>query len=115
MTLKERLSTIGQVFSKPKTIEIVKEVKVQEKTVLGGFIDFYQTGLSDETRISKKLIAANTGWVYRNTDVIAKEVSTIEFELFSVRTVGDEIVFNPIMQHPILDLLDRFNEFTTAS
>ncbi len=115
MTLKERLSTIGQVFSKPKTIEIIKEVKVHEKTVLGGFIDFYQTGLSDETRISKKLIAANTGWVYRNTDVIAKEVSTIEFELFSVKTVGEEIVFNPIMQHPILDLLDRFNEFTTAS
>lgn len=118
MTLRERLSTIGQAFSRfvgPTTVEVVKEVEKEDKSILGGFIDFNQRGLSDTVRISQKLLAANTGWVYRNNDVIAREVSKIEFELFTVKVVEDEILFNPILQHPILDLLDRFNEFTSAS
>lgn len=61
------------------------------------------------------MLKANQGWVFKNNDVIAKEVSTIEFELFSVRQVGGEVEFTPIVQHPLLDALDRFNEFTSAA
>lgn len=82
---------------------------------MGGFLEFGQRPLTDETTVSSKVLKANRGWVYRNNDVIAKEVATIEFELFRVRVVGQEIVYDPILQSPILDLLDRFNEFTAAS
>lgn len=112
MTLRDRLLTIGQGFFKPKTIIVEKK----EKGVLGGYVDLFQNNaLVTATKASQKLLGANTGWVYRNNDVIAKEVANIEFELFTTRIVGKEIVFDPILQHPILDALDRFNEFTAAS
>lgn len=116
MTIRERLQTIGQALTgKSQVKEIVKVVKEAEKTILGGFVDFTKTGLSDETRVSSKVLQANTGWVYRNTDVIASEVGTIEFKLYSARLVGNEIQYDPITSHLILDALDRFNEFTDAS
>lgn len=117
MTLRERLSSIGLAFrGKLPTKEVIKEVQAEQKSVLGGYIDLFKnSGLVTESRVSDKLLAANQGWVYRNNDVIAKEVATIEFELFTTRIVGQEIVFNPITTHPLLDALDRFNEFTDAS
>lgn len=93
-----------------------KKVKTKEKGVLGGYVDLFQnSALVTNTKASDKLLNANTGWVYRNNDVIAKEISGIEFELYTTRIVGKEIIFDPILQHPILDALDRFNEFTAAS
>lgn len=115
MTLRERLSIIGQAFRRSKEAPVVKEVKEKQKAFLGGLLQWGPSKLSDEKRISAKLLEANKGWVYRNNDVIAKEVATIEFELFSVKLVAGDIVYDPIMQHPILDALDRFNEFTDAS
>lgn len=117
MTIRERLSTIGRgLIGKPDPVkEVVKIVKEAEKSILGGFVDFSKHGLSDEARVSSKVLAANTGWVYRNTDVIASEVGTIEFKLYSARLVGNEIDYQPITNHPLLDVLDRFNEFTDAS
>lgn len=86
-----------------------------DKSILGGQIDFASTALTSDTRASSKLMKANTGWVYRNNDVIAQEIGAIEFELYMMKIVGNEIEMVEINQHPILDALDRFNEFTTAS
>lgn len=113
MTLRERFQIIGQGLL-GKTQQVKKVVpKKKEKDVLGGFIDFQMNQLSDETKVSKKLLAANTGWVFRNNDVIAKEVAQLEYELYSVRVVGKELDFVEIDQHPLLEVLDRMNEFTT--
>lgn len=119
MTIRERLQIVGQALTGSlPTKEIVREVKVKdkEKSILGGFVDLFgNNSLSTETRISSKLLEANTSWVYKNNDVIAKEVGQIEFKLYTVRIVKQDIVLNPILQHPLLDALDRFNEFTAAS
>lgn len=82
---------------------------------MGGFLEFGGNELTTETTVSGKLLAANKGWVYRNNDVIAKEVANIEFELFRMNLKGGEIVYDPIIQHPLLDILDQFNEFTSSS
>lgn len=116
MTIRERLRNIGLAIRGRDTVkEIVKVVKEAEKSIIGGTANFGITGLSDEARVSTKVLRANSGWVYRNTDVIASEVGTIEFKLYTARIVGNEIQYNPITSHPILDALDRFNEFTDAS
>lgn len=120
MTIQERLRIIGQAFrGKQDVKEVTKEVikKIEEKSISGSTVDLFtrKTGLSDDTRVSSKTLAANKGWVYKNTDVIAKEVSSIEFELYKTRIVQGEVVYDRIWQNPLLDALDRFNEFTTAS
>ncbi len=83
--------------------------------ILGGVVDFPAGALSNETSISGKLLKANKEWVYRNNDVIAMEVSKMEFELYSVGLSGGEIVYNEIESHPLLDLLDKPNYETTKS
>lgn len=118
--MKINIPFVGPVFigRNAEVKEIIKEVqKAKEKGTLGGTVDIFNPNntLVTETKASDKLLKANDGWVYKNNDVIAKEVGTIEFELFTTRIVGDEIVFNPITTHPLLDALDRFNEFTAAS
>lgn len=80
--------------------------------ILGGFLDFSNAKLSNEKTISTKILLANKGWVYRNNDVIAQEVSKIEFELYAVGLSAGEIVYNEIETHPLLDLLDKPNEET---
>ena len=114
--MKIKLPILGEVYAgKPKTETVIKEIEKKEKSIGGGFLDFGQTGLTGETSISTKLLQANVGWVYRNNDVIAKEVANIEFELYRVNIRGGEIVYDPVISHPLLDALDRFNEFTSAS
>lgn len=118
--MKLKLPLIGEIKTgiDAQNIEIIKEVKKevrkQAKSVTGGFLDFSKKELVDETQVSSKVLEANKGWVYRNNDVIAKEVANIEFELYKVRTVRDEVVYERIYSHPLLDALDRFNEFTSA-
>lgn len=82
---------------------------------LGGLLDLSQTGLSGEKSISTKLLKANEGWVYRNNDVIAQEVSKIEFELYTMGLSGGQIVYNEVTSHPLLDLLDKPNDETEKS
>jgi HK97 family phage portal protein len=84
-------------------------------SVLGGMVSFSNDRLSNEKTISTKILQANRGWVYRNNDAIAKEVSKMEFELYTIGLSQGEIVYNPIESHPLLDLLDKFNEETTTS
>jgi len=117
VTIKERLQTIGQAIRGEKdtqVVEVIKEIEKKAKTVTGGFLDFTNKDLVSETQVSSKVLEANKGWVYRNNDVIAKEVAMIEFELYRVRTVRDEVVYEEIHNHPLLDALDKFNEFTSS-
>jgi len=108
VTIKERLQTIGQAIRGEKdtqVVEVIKEIEKKAKTVTGGFLDFTNKDLVSETQVSSKVLEANKGWVYRNNDVIAKEVGSIEFELYKVKTVRDEIVYDRIFSHPLLDAL----------
>lgn len=98
-----------------ETPRIPKRVKEKFLDVLGGLVDFGSNRLSGEKSISTKLLQANREWVYRNNDVIAQEVSKIEFELFTIGLSGGEIVYNKVESHPLLDLLDKPNEETTKS
>lgn len=113
--MKVKLPIIGQVsINEPAE---VKEVAAKDKffDLLGGFLQFSPSRLSGEKSISTKILQANKGWVYRNNDVIAQEVSKIEFELYTVGLSGGEIVYNEVKSHPLLDLLDKPNAETQKS
>lgn len=97
---KQELSDIGK-----KSIE-----------VLGGILDIPESNaLSTETTVSKKLLKANKEWVFRNNDVIAMEVSKIEFELYQLGLKDGEITFTEVESHPLLDLLDKPNAESTKA
>ena len=97
-----------------KTVE-----KVIEKSSLGelgaGFLDLGNKALVSETTVSTKLINSFKGWVFANVSVLAEEVSKMEFELYKVVVVKGETQYQEIKQHPLLDLLDKPNPFTTTS
>lgn len=111
MTIRERLSTIGRALtSQPE------KVTKRTKGIGASSFDFFtNNALTNYKTVSQRLLMANEGWVYKNNEVIAKEVATIEFELFSTRIVAGQVELVPITSHPLLDALDRFNEFTSAS
>lgn len=111
--MKLNLPIIGPVVT-GKDIEQPKTVKKSLNEVLGGFLSSTNT-LSGEKSISTKILQANRGWVYRNNDAIAQEVSKIDFELYAVGLSGGEIVYNEVNSNPLLDLLDKPNEETTKS
>lgn len=110
-------SLIADVVNDITPLETPRTPKTKNKflDILGGFLDFSQQKLSNEKTISTKILQANKGWVYRNNDAIAQEVSKIDFELFTIGLSGGEIVYNPIDSHPLLDLLDKPNAETVKS
>lgn len=113
MNLRDRLKTIGQALT--SNDQPTKAIKEKSLDILGGLLQFNQTNLSGQKSISTKILQANRGWVYRNNDVIAQEVSKMEFELYTVGLSGGEIVYNEVQSHPLLDLLDQPNPETTKS
>lgn len=117
--MRVKLPIIGQVKTGKDAdpVEIIKEVKSEQKffDLLGGFLQFSTNKLSSEKTISSKILQANKGWVYRNNDAIAQEVSKMEFELYTVGLSGGEIVYNEVESHPLLDLLDKPNQETTKT
>lgn len=118
-----KLPIIGQVAigKADETPAVIEQPKKEVKTVqklfdtLGGVLDLTRGGLSNEKTISGKLLKANREWVYRNNDVIAKEVSKMEFELFSIGLKNGEVELKEVETHPVLELLDQFNSSTTKS
>ena len=58
---------------------------------------------------SSDYLKESVGWVYACTSAIADEVATINLKLF--RREGDNV--EEIMEHPVLDLLSKVNDFTT--
>lgn len=115
-------------FTRAKTPDVVNDITpletprtpkkaIKEKffDVLGGLIDLSSNRLSGEKSISTKILQANRGWVYRNNDAIAQEVSKIKFELYTAGLSAGEIVYNEVESHPLLDLLDKPNAETTKA
>lgn len=118
MAIVDRLKIIGRALSgRAETIEVIKDIESKEKfiDVLGGLLEFSPQRLSNEKTISTKILQANKGWVYRNNDAIAQEVSKIEFELYTIGLSNGEIVYNEVQSHPLLDLLDKPNAETTKT
>lgn len=89
-----------------------KDSPTKEKVfdLLGGFLEPVTNSLSSDRWISRKLLQANREWVYKNNDVIAQEVSKMNFELFKVSFRAGEIVYDEIVTHPLLTLLDNPND-----
>lgn len=117
--MKIKLPIIGEVRAGKDAVPVnlITEVISKDKSgdILGGLIDLGHRNLSDEKSLSGKLLKANTGWVYRNNDVIAQEVSKIDFELYTIGISEGEIVYNQINTHPLLTLLDKPNEETSKN
>lgn len=111
------LKRLGSIFrtSKPQVTTLSIPKQKQTGGLLGGFLDFSQSKLSDEKKISTKLLQANAGWVFINVSTIAEEVAKLEPELFSVGLVNGQPDLIQIDEHEVLDLLDRFNDSTTSS
>lgn len=111
---------IGQVRTgrdaEPETKETTKVVEKLVQTDIGAaFLDLSDKGLSNYKTVSGRLIKSYNGWVYANVSVLAEEVSKMEFELYKTVMKDGEMEMEQIDSHPLLDLLDRFNPFTTTS
>lgn len=115
--MRVKLPIIGLIQTGKHT-QSSEPVKSKDKLfngVLGGLLEFAPNRLTNQKSISTKILQANRGWVYRNNDAIAQEVSKIEFELYTVGLSGGEIVYNEVDSHPLLDLLDKPNAETTKA
>lgn len=125
--MKVKLPLIGQVKTGKDaevTVAAADKVTVPQTSLkdkekffdlLGGVLDISNSRLSTEKTVSKRLLEANREWVYRNNDVIAQEVSGIDFELYQVGLSKGEIVYTEVEEHPLLALLDKFNLTTTKA
>lgn len=117
--MKIKLPLLGQVLTgtdaKAEPIVQTIEVPVEKSILQGSFLDFGTQSLSNEKTISSKLIDAYYEWVYINISTLAEEVSKLEPELYQMVMRGGVMEMQPIEDHPILDLLDRFNDSTTRS
>lgn len=118
--MKVTLPIIGQVKtgkdSQPEVIEkiVEKEVEKLVTSQLGaGFLDL--TAKSDYKTVSTRLLKAYEGWVFANVSTLAEEISKIEFELYKTVMKGGVMELVQVEEHPLLDLLDKFNPFTTTS
>jgi HK97 family phage portal protein len=118
MKIRDRLKIIGQALTNNVDLPKVGRTVENKKKIfdlLGGIVDLSPTKLSSDKTVSTKILNANKGWVYRNNDAIAQEVSKLEFELYSMGIQNGEIVYNPVDSHPLLTLLDKPNPETTKN
>lgn len=118
--MKFKLPVIGEIAINETQEQVAEKAvaEVTEKLIsggLGGLFNFESGKLSDYKSVSSKLLAANVGWVYRNNDAIAKEVANVELELFKVTLVKGQLEYTKLDSHPLLDVLDKFNDNTTLS
>lgn len=115
--MKLKLPLLGTIQTGKDTEPETKivEKKVSEADILGGFLNFGSSALSGEKTISTKLIKANEEWVYINVSTLAETVSSLEFELLQFKMIDGQIELEPIEEHELLDLLERFNEVTTKT
>lgn len=116
-----KLPLIGQITTGKDVVKqqpVIQAVSVPKKiknVLLGSFLDMSGNKLSDEKSISAKLINAFYEWVYINVTTLAEEVSKLEPELYKVVLKGGKYELVEVETHPLLDLLDKFNDTTTQS
>lgn len=113
-----KLPIVGQIRTGKDADPQVKtvQVPVKEKSVLlGSFLDFFQKKLSNEKSVSSKLLETYAEWVYANVSALGEEVSKLEPQLFKTVLKGGTMDLEEVDSHPLLDLLDRFNDSTTRS
>lgn len=119
--MKIKLPLVGNVLTgkdiKKDIPPVIQAVSVPKKknTLLGTFLDMGSKSLSDEKTISNKLLESFYEWVYINVTALAEEISKLEPELFKIVLKGGKYELQEVETHPLLDLLDRFNETTTQS
>lgn len=116
--MKIKLPIIGEIKTGKDVepvIEAIQIPKTKTATLLGTFLDLGSKALSTEKNISSKLLEAFYEWVFINVTTLSEEVSKLEPELYKVVLKGGEYELVEIEEHPLLDLLDRFNETTTQS
>ena len=114
--MKARLPFIGEVRTGQDAQPTVMRVneKLSPSGLAASFVELGSKPLSGEKSVSEQLIRSFHSWVYANVTAIAEEVSKIEFELYKVTIVKGEPRFMPVKSHPLLDLLDKPNEFSPA-
>jgi len=114
--MKIKLPLIGQIATGKDTLATEKIVERIVKSDMGAaFLDLSDKSLSSYKTISDRLLQSFNGWVYANVSVLAEEISKMEFELYKIVMRNGEIELQEVESHPLLDLLDRFNDFTTTS
>lgn len=116
--MKINLPLIGEVKTGKDAQPVVQTVSVPAKekgVLLGSFIDLFKKNLSDEVSSSSKLLESYSEWVFANVSVLSEEVSKLEPQLFKLVLRQGQAELEEINDHPVLNLLDRFNETTTRS
>lgn len=119
--MKTKLPIVGEIRTgkdATKRVYTKRAVESVEKDIIpelgAAFLDLSDRR-SDYRSVSDRLLRSYEGWVYANVSVLAEEISKLEFELYKITYVKGEPVWAEIDSHPLLDLLDKPNEFTTTS
>lgn len=120
--MKVTLPIIGQVKTgkdtQPEVLEKVVEKVVEkavEKELGAGFIDLGNKSLSNYKTVSDRLLKSFEGWVFANVTALAETISQIEFEVYKPIMKAGEIEWEEVNDNHALDILDRWNPFTTTS
>lgn len=87
------------------------ELESQEKaTDVGDLQSVYYNKIAPSTKETEYL-NVSSGWVYACMNVIADELAKIQLKLYQKKKDGVEEIF----EHPVLDLLNKANNFTTKN
>lgn len=118
--MRAKLPLIGDIRTGKDAAEqpVIKTVKVKkDKSIVGGVVELYGKGLTNDKGVSEKLIKSFYEWVFANVSVLSEEVSKLSslLKLYQTNFRGGELVLEELDEHPILDALDKFNETTTSS
>lgn len=109
------MPTIKSLITGLRGKQEVKQPRTKTKGLLANWLDFSPKKLSTEKTVSKSLIESYNEWVFMNVSVLAEEVSKLQPELFKVIMKGGKLELEEVIEHPVLDLLDQWNEVTTSS
>lgn len=116
--MKIKLPFIGNVSTGKDVEPVIQSIslpKQKDALLLGSLLDLGSKALSDDKTVSSKLIEAFYEWVFINVTTLSEEISKLEPELYKMVLVSGEWQLQEIESHPLLDLLDRFNDTTTRS
>jgi len=88
--------------------------EVDQKKYSGDINDYvFSNAWGEAPPVGKAIdyLSSAKGWVYACQSVIADEIAQIELRLFKKKKGKDEV--EEVFDHPVLDLLNKANSFTT--